>query len=194
VVFIEIISFFSDIYETITVMDHWPSAQLYNELKEIDHEEFRDFTNEFCERLTFVAIIRGNVVTETAAGLAEFMEEKFPLTLGVMEDFQVRMLELPLGDRIVRLKSYSEYGGDSHVTNFYQIGAADAKSRLCAVFVQVRVYSGVSPNMSGTTIHLELSRFWISASFRHKLPCSGYARIQKKMRGQGVGLLLTCKE
>jgi len=32
--------------------------------------------------------------------------------------------------------------------------------------------------MSGITLHLGLSSFWIRASFRHKL-CSGYARIQK---------------
>jgi len=41
------------------------------------------------------------------------------------------------------------------------------------------IYSGVIPNMSGITLHLGLSIFWIRASFRHKLPCFGYARIQK---------------
>jgi len=63
------------------------------------------------------------------------------------------------------------------IAEMYRVG-----HKLCRQSNELRItYSGVIPNMSGITLHLGLSIFWIRANFRHKLLCSGsgYAGIQK---------------
>jgi len=47
---------------------------------------------------------------------------------------------------------------------------------------QITLYSAVIPYKSGITMRLRLSILWIRASFRYKLICSGYARLQKLER------------
>jgi hypothetical protein len=66
---------------------------LYNELKGVELVDFEDFTHSFCERSTFVALLRGNVVTANAERLANVMEEKMGSLGNVsLEEFSVRVL------------------------------------------------------------------------------------------------------
>ena len=93
----ECLNFVSDIYDLITVVDHWPLSFRFNELKLLDYHDFQEFTQSFGRSCTFVALVSGNVAENEAEALGKLVTEKWP-TLGsvTLDDFPVpiKMLRL----------------------------------------------------------------------------------------------------
>jgi len=87
---------------------------------------------------------------------------------------------------------------DLKAYDFMAWGRGNAFCVACRRFFigNLAITVGVISYMSGITLQLGISIFWIRASFRHKLLCSGYARILKieMPRCSGVGLFVLGKE
>lgn len=117
--------FYREVRLSILTSGLWTSTEKYAAVSDVTFEQFKSFAEHLTNKLYIQCLVQGNLTQDHA--LKSIIECLEPLKCGTLqrdERPQVKVFEIPHGEKCCRVSNFNPTDFNSVVTNYYQSGLA----------------------------------------------------------------------
>lgn len=125
----------------LTLIDKYTtSIEKHSTVKKISYDMMKTFAEKLFCNVFLQALVVGNTSNEIAYKCTKkILELLNPKSLKLNQFPLIKGVELPQGERCLRIKSFNKQDVNSIVTNYYQIGSFTTRKNLLIELILVRV-------------------------------------------------------
>ncbi|CAG7706724.1 unnamed protein product [Allacma fusca] len=114
----------------------WGVTCQYNVCNHINLPRFQEIVADFKNRLHVRAYVAGNVNRTGALEVVDLLIDNLKYRpVGTVEFPKTRINQMPIGEKCIRIRSFSLEGDTSVIKNIYQVGIIDAKTRVISDYL-----------------------------------------------------------